>query len=99
MNLKRAADEAQYVFQPDPKIFRYKLTKKFRELLRNKVMKGETELNLTKMHAMLKPTKPKPKKPTKAKTLKKNKQNKTKKGKETRKKADDKKADAKSSKR
>lgn len=98
-HLKRAADEGEYVEHPSKKIGRFKLTKKFREFVRNKVMKGETTLNLKKMHVMLKPTKPKAKKPTKAKTLKKNKANKSKKGKETRKKANNKKADAKASKR
>lgn len=98
-NLKRAADEATYVYQEDKKIQRFRLTKTMRELLRKKAAKGETDLNLKKMHDMLKPTKPKANKPTKTKTLKKNAKNKTKKGKETRKKANDKKADAKMSKR
>lgn len=98
-HLKRAADEEQYVFSPDKKMGRFKLTKKFRDFIMKKVMKGETELNLKKMHDMLKPTKQKDTKLTKVKTLKKNKDNKSKKGKDTRKKTDDKKADAKVSKR
>ena len=98
-NLKRAADEEEYVFCPDKKSGRYKLTKKFRELMMKKVGKGETDINPKRMYDMLKPTKPKANKPTKEKKLQKNKANKSKKGKETRKKANDKKADAKQSKR
>lgn len=98
-NLKRAADEEEYVLCPDKKNLRYKLTKKFREFLVKKVQNGDTDLNVKRMHDMLKPTKPKGDKPTKVKKLQKNKENKTKKGKETRKKVNDKKADAKQSKR
>ena len=36
-HLKRAADEEEYVFSPDKKMGRFKLTKKFREFLMRKV--------------------------------------------------------------